>query len=150
MTVKRCSLLSRGEVTGSPISRQQRQGGFSLIEALVAMAIASVALASLYRSVGQGSKNVADVQTRVEAALVARSAVAAGMFAEDLMRMDRGESGAWRWRIDVVPEQVLLSEENLRAVQGGPIRAARVTVEVSKDGVPAMTWTTWKPYRMPT
>ena len=150
MTVKRCSLLLRSEVTGSLISRQQRQGGFSLIEALVAMAIASIALASLYRSVGQGSKNVADVQTRVEATLVARSAVAAGMFAEDLMRMDSGEAGAWRWRIDVVPDQVLLSEENLRAVQGGPIRAARVTVEVSKDGVPAMTWTTWKPYRTPT
>jgi len=35
------------------------------------MAIASIALASLYRSVGPGSPSVQDVQSRVEAPLVA-------------------------------------------------------------------------------
>lgn len=124
-----------------------RQRGFSLLEALVAMAIASIALASLYKSVGQSSKNVVDVGARVEASLVARSALAAGTYAEDLMRQDSGQAGDWHWRIEVAPEQVPLMDEEGRPAAGGPMRAARVTVDVSKDGVTAATWTTWKPYR---
>lgn len=129
-------------------SRKMRaHRGFSLLEALVAMAIASIALASLYRSVGQSSKNVVDVETRIEASLVAKSALAAGTFAEDLIKQDSGQVGAWHWRIQVAPEQVPLMDEEGRPVPGGPVRTARVTVEVSKDGVTAVTWTTWKPYR---
>lgn len=126
---------------------QRSQRGFSLLEALVAMAIASIALASLYRSVGQGSKNVVDVEARVEATLVARSAVAAGTFAEDLMRQDSGRAGEWQWQIQVAPEQIQPMDENGGPLAGPPLRAARVTVEVRKDGVTAVTWTTWKPYR---
>lgn len=121
--------------------------GFSLLEALVALAIASIALASLYRSVGQSSKNVVDVEARIEASLVARSALAAGTFAEDLAKQDSGQTGNWHWRIQVAPEQIPMTDEAGRLAPGGPLRAARVTVEVSKDGVTAVTWTTWKPYR---
>ena len=127
--------------------RSSRVTGFSLLEALVAMAIAAIALASLYRSVGQGSHSVMSVQSRVEAALVAKSVLASGTFAEDLMRQDSGQAGAWSWRIDVAPEQILMLNEAGRPSQAGPLRAAKVTVQVSKDGVAAATWTTWKPYR---
>lgn len=134
-----------GIVRTQATARSQR--GFSLLEALVAMAIAAIALASLYKSVGQGSKNVVDVEARVEAALVARSALAAGTFAEDFAKQDSGQAGAWQWRIQVAPEEVAVLEENGRPAAGAPLRAARVSVEVSKDGVLAATWTTWKPYR---
>ena len=127
--------------------RSRRVAGFSLLEALVAMAIAAIALASLYRSVGQGSHRVMSVQSRVEAALVAKSVLASGTFAEDLMRQDSGQAGGWRWRIDIAPEQILMLDEAGRPSQAGPLRAAKVTVQVSKDGVAAATWTTWKPYR---
>lgn len=129
------------------LSPARSQGGFSLLEALVAMAIAAIALASLYKSVGQGSKNVVDVEARVEATLVARSALATGTFAEDFARQDSGQAGDWQWRIQLAPEQIPLLEENGRPAASGPLRAARVSVEVSKDGVVAATWTTWKPYR---
>jgi general secretion pathway protein I len=126
---------------------RRKQRGFSLLEALVAMAIASIALASLYRSVGQGSKNVVDLESRVEASLVARSVLAGGVFAEDLSKQDSGRAGVWQWRVQVVPEQVSILEEGGRPVPGGAVRAARITVEVGRDGVTAVTWTTWKPYR---
>ena len=136
---------SEQAVPGHSVRRHSR--GFSLLEALVALAIASIALASLYRSVGQSSKSVVDVEARIEASLVARSALASGTFAEDLARNDSGQTGEWQWRIQVVPEQGPRAEENGRPVASGPLRAARVTVEVSRQGGPTVAWTTWKPYR---
>ena len=147
MTVKRCLPPFLNPFFQQCRRKPRPQRGFSLLEALVAMAIASIALASLYRSVGQSSKNVMDVEARVEASLVAKSALAAGVYVEDLIKQDSGQSGVWRWRIQVVPEQVPMMDESGRPAPGGPVRAARVTVEVSRDGVTAVTWTTWKPYR---
>lgn len=131
-------------------TRRHVQRGFSLLEALVAMSIASIALASLYRTVGQSSKGVADVESRIEAALVARSALAGSTFAEDVQRQPTGAFGDWNWRIQTQPQQIPVREEDGRPVPGPPLRAALVTVEVSRgtDGPTVMTWTTWKPYRV--
>lgn len=131
-------------------ARRQLQLGFSLLEALVAMSIASIALASLYRTVGQSSKGVVDVESRIEAALVARSALAGTTFAEDVQRQPTGASGDWHWRIQTQGQQIPLREEDGRPAPGQPLRAALVTVEVSRgtDGPTVVTWTTWKPYRV--
>eukprot|EP01041_Mallomonas_annulata_P027291 gene27291-48847_t len=83
--------IRRGLGPGRPSRGQQ---GFSLLEALVAMSIASIALASLYRTVGQSSKGVVDVESRIEAALVARSALAGSTFAEDIERQPSGATAA--------------------------------------------------------
>lgn len=113
------------------------------------MSIASIALASLYRTVGQSSKGVVDVESRIEAALVARSALAGTTFAEDLERQQTGSSGEWGWRIQMQPELVPLQEADGRPAPGAPLRAAKVSIEVTrgKDGPTVLTWTTWKPYR---
>ena len=113
------------------------------------MSIASIALASLYRTVGQSSKGVVDIESRVEAALVARSTLAASTFAEDVERQPAGASGDWHWRIHMQAQQIPLQEEDGRAAPGAPLRAAMVVVEVTrgKDGPTVMSWTTWKPYR---
>lgn len=125
------------------------QRGFSLLEALVAMAIASIALASLYRTVGQSSKGVADVEARVEAALLARSLLAGSTFAEDLAQQQSGDSGIWHWNILVEQEQVRLLAETGNVAPGDPVRAAKVTVDITRGqgGPTVMTWTSWKPYR---
>ena len=127
--------------------REARQQGFSLLEALVAMVIAAMALGTLYRTVGQSSKNVVDVGARVEAALVARSALAAAAYAEDLERQPTGQAGDWYWSMQVSPEQVQLTEADGRPAR--VLRAANVTVHVmrTKEGPVVLTWTTWKPYR---
>ncbi|MFN9727600.1 prepilin-type N-terminal cleavage/methylation domain-containing protein [Acidovorax sp.] len=130
-------------------ARARRQSGFSLLEALVAMSIASIALASLYRTVGQSSKVAMDVESRIEAALVARSALAGSTFAEDAQSQPQGVAGDWQWRLVLQPEEIALSAGDGRAVAGKPLRAARVTVEVARvvDGSVVLTWSTWKPYR---
>ncbi|AVO40732.1 type IV pilus modification PilV family protein [Simplicispira suum] len=129
-------------------SRRKGRLGFALLEALVAMAIASIALATLYRSVGQGSKNVGDVEARVEATLLARSVLAGATYAEDLAQTASGQSGAWHWVVHTAPEQVQIAEEGGRPVTS-PISAARVTIDISraKGGAPVVSWTTWKPWR---
>lgn len=113
------------------------------------MSIAAIALAGLYRTVGQSSKNVVDIETRIEAALVARSVLASTTYAEDAERLQAGESGVWHWRIQVQPEQIPVLDEGGKPGSDKPLRAARTTVEVaiSKNGPSLMTWTTWKPYR---
>lgn len=131
------------------VRQGRRQRGFSLLEALVAMSIASIALASLYRTVGQSSKGAVDVESRIEAALVARSALAATTFAEDVERQPTGAAGIWHWRIRMQPEQIPMREQDGRPAPGAPLRAAMVTVEVARgeSGPVVMSWTTWKPYR---
>lgn len=123
-----------------------RGRGFSLLEALVAMAIASIAFAVLYSTVGQGSKNVVDIQARVQAALVARSVLASGTFAEDFVQHPQGQLGTWRWNVRVEPEQVTVSED-FGPSQGSPLQVARVTVSVVQDGASVLSWPAWKPYR---
>ena len=59
-------MIRRGVLARAP---RRGQRGFNLLEALVAMAIAAIAFTALYRTVGQSSKVVVDVQARVEAAM---------------------------------------------------------------------------------
>ena len=75
-----------------------RQSGFSLLEALVAMAIASIAFTVLYRTVGQSAKAAVDVDARVEAALVAQSVLASATFAEELAPLGAGACASCRSR----------------------------------------------------
>lgn len=135
---------------GARRARAAHHRGFSLLEALVAMAIASIALGSLYRTVGQSSKSVTDVEARVEAALLARSVLAGSTFAEDIAQNLSGDSGVWHWNIRVEPEQIRLLEESGNTAPGEPLRAAKITVEVARGsgGPIVMTWVSWKPYRL--
>lgn len=127
-------------------ARRIATGGFSLLEALVAMAIASIAFAALYRTVSQGAFNAATIESRAEAALVARSVLASATFAEDLVQHPRGQVGAWEWSVQVQPEQVAVREgAALQPV--APLQAARVELSVAQGGRPVLAWISYKPYR---
>jgi len=122
--------------------------GFSLLEALVAVAIAAITFAALYATVGQSSKNAVDVQARVQAALVVRSVLASAAFAEDLEGQPAGQWGAWRWSVQVQPETLAMHDDFPRPPEK-PHTVARVTVQVTQEGQAPLAWTVWKPYRTP-
>lgn len=122
--------------------------GFSLLEALVAMAIASIAFGTLYRVVGQSAKTVGEVEIRVEAAIVARSVLASATYADDLVDQGSGGANHWFWRTKVAPEQVQFVDMAGRDV-GAFLSVGRVSIDVSRveGGAPDFSLTAWKPYR---
>ncbi len=127
---------------------KRAQSGFNLLEALVAMAIAAVAFTALYRTVGQSTKVVGDVEARAEAALVARSVLASATFAEDLGALQSGQQGPWQWRLQVAPQTVPLTNTAGQPLENPSVPAARVNIQVARAGVGAVfEMTAWKPYR---
>ena len=127
----------------------RRSQGFSLLEALVAMAIASIALGTLYRGVGQSAKVATEVEWRADAAIAASAVLTSETFAEDLMKKGSGQMGRWFWQAHIVPEFVQLHDSKGRSV-GEPLRAGKVTVSISsvQGGRPVFTVVSWKPYRV--
>lgn len=119
--------------------------GFSLLEALVALAIASIAFVALYRTVGQSAFNASALDERIQANLLARSIFASATFAEDMVRKPAGTDGDWQWTLQVVSEQTVLREVG-GAQATVPVRVARVQLVVAHLGRPVLTWVGFKPY----
>ncbi len=138
-------------MTRRAFGRRQRRthAGFGLLEALVALAIAAISFTALYRTVGQSSKVVLDVDQRIEAVLLARSVLASATFADDLGPLQSGQAGPLRWRLRVDPQAVIVSALGRSAIEPHPTRAARVEVSVERadTGSPVLAWAGWKPYR---
>lgn len=135
-------------------STRSRQRGFSLLEAVVAMAIAAIAFAALYRTVGQSTKVAGDLDARVEAQLLAQSVLASAAFAEDLESMQSGQDGPWQWQLRMQPEPVSweLAEGTVDVEEDAlmaPQMVARVEIQVRRAGAaaPALNWQAYKPYR---
>lgn len=122
-----------------------RHRGFSLLEALVALAIAAIAFAALYRTVGQSAFNASVFDERVQANLLVRSIVASATFAEDLIRQPAGNAGNWQWTLQVAPEQASLREVG-GAQANLTVRVARVQLHIAHAGRPVLEWTGFKPY----
>lgn len=142
------NMTLRKNVPVSSCAASASQRGFSLLEALVAMAIASIAFAALYSTVGQGSKAAVDVNARAEAALVARSVLASAVFADDFQKLPAGQSGTWNWSVQVAPERVMVSDADGRTPPR-PVMGAQVLINVraARSDTPVVSWTVWKPLR---
>ena len=127
---------------------RRAQHGFNLLEALVAMAIAALAFTALYRTVGQSSRVVGDVEARVEAAMVARSVLASATFAEDLAPLQAGQQGPWQWRMQIAQQAVALTNTTGEPLEDPTVPAARVAIQVAREGLGTeFEMTAWKPYR---
>ena len=114
--------------------------GFTLIEALVALAIVAAVLGSIGGVIATSVKGTRGIDQRLELSGTAESLLAA-LPARTLLKPGRqsGELAGHRWRIDVSPMNVAVASD---APQTGRFVPLAVTMRLQSPGGPAMQVTT--------
>jgi general secretion pathway protein I len=114
--------------------------GFTLIEALVALAIVAAVLGSIGTVIATTVKGTRGIDQRLELSGTAENLLAA-LPARALLKPGRqsGELAGHRWRIDVLPMNVAVASD---APQTGRFVPLAVTMRLQAPGGPAMQVTT--------
>jgi general secretion pathway protein I len=114
--------------------------GFTLIEALVALAIVAAVLGSIGGVIATSVKGTRGIDQRIELSGTAESLMAA-LPARTLLKPGRqsGELAGHRWRIDVAPMNVAVASD---APQTGRFVPLAVTMRLQSPGGPPMQVTT--------
>jgi general secretion pathway protein I len=114
--------------------------GFTLIEALVALAIVAAVLGSIGTVIATTVKGTRGIDQRLELSGTAESLLAA-LPARTLLKPGRqsGDLAGHRWRIDVSPMNVAVASD---APQTGRFVPLAVTMRLQSSGGPAMQVTT--------
>jgi general secretion pathway protein I len=114
--------------------------GFTLIEALVALAIVAAVLGSIGTVIATSVKGTRGIDQRIQLSGTAESLLAA-LPARTLLKPGRqsGELAGHRWRIDVSPMNVPVATD---AAQTGRFVPLAVTMRLQAPGGPAMQVTT--------
>jgi general secretion pathway protein I len=114
--------------------------GFTLIEALVALAIVAAVLGSIGGVIATSVKGTRGIDQRIELSGTAESLMAA-LPARTLLKPGRqsGELAGHRWRIDVAPMNVAVATD---APQTGRFVPLAVTMRLQSPGGPEMQVTT--------
>jgi general secretion pathway protein I len=114
--------------------------GFTLIEALVALAIVAAVLGSIGTVIATSVKGTRGIDQRIQLSGTAESLLAA-LPARTLLKPGRqsGELAGHRWRIDVSPMNVPVA---IDAPQTGRFVPLAVTMRLQAPGGPAMQVTT--------
>jgi general secretion pathway protein I len=114
--------------------------GFTLIEALVALAIVAAVLGSIGTVIATTVKGTRGIDQRLELSGTAETLVAS-LPARSLLKPGRqsGELGGHRWRIDVSPMNVAVPSD---APQTGRFVPLAITMRLQSPGGPAMQVTT--------
>jgi general secretion pathway protein I len=114
--------------------------GFTLIEALVALAIVAAVLGSIGAVIATTVKGTRGIDQRLALSGTAETLLAA-LPARSLLKPGRqsGETAGHRWRIDVSPMNVAVASD---APQTGRFVPLAVTLRLQSPGGPAMQVTT--------
>jgi general secretion pathway protein I len=114
--------------------------GFTLIEALVALAIVAAVLASIGAVIATTVKGTRSIDQRLALTGVAETLLAA-LPARNLLKPGRqsGETAGHRWRIDVSPMNVAVEGDAPQARRFVPLA---VTMQLQAPGGPAIQVTT--------
>ena len=121
-------------------SRSDGTAGFTLIEALVALAIVAAVLGSIGAVIATTAKGTRSIDQRLALSGTAETILAA-LPARTLLKPGRqsGETAGHRWRIDVSPMNVAVASD---APQTGRFVPLAVTMRLQAPGGPAMQVTT--------
>jgi general secretion pathway protein I len=114
--------------------------GFTLIEALVALAIVAAVLGSIGAVIATTAKGTRSIDQRLALSGTAET-ILASLPARTLLKPGRqsGETAGHRWRIDVSPMNVAVASDAPRTGRFVPLA---VTMRVQAPGGPAMQVTT--------
>ena len=114
--------------------------GFTLIEALVALAIVAAVLGSIGTVIATSVKGTRGIDQRIQLSGTAESLLAA-LPARTLLKPGRqsGELAGHRWRIDVSPMNVAVASDAPPTQRFVPLA---VTLRLQSPGGPAMQVTT--------
>jgi general secretion pathway protein I len=114
--------------------------GFTLIEALVALAIVAAVLGSIGAVIATTVKGTRGIDQRLALGGTAETLLAA-LPARTLLKPGRqsGETAGHRWRIDVAPMNVAVASEAPQTQRFVPLA---VTMRIQAPGGPAMQVTT--------
>ena len=118
--------------------RCSRQGGFSLVEVLCALAVAASAIAVLTRGVGGSLKGATTLDQHLGARLILQSILEDELAAAQTATAQReGDSGPYHWQLDIEPVDP-------PAKLDGPFRMYRLTASVGWGVGGEITGTTLK------
>ena len=114
--------------------------GFTLIEALVALAIVAAVLGSIGAVIATTAKGTRSIDQRLALSGTAETILAA-LPARTLLKPGRqsGETAGHRWRIDVSPMNVAVASDAAQIQRFVPLA---VTMRIQAPGGPAMQVTT--------
>jgi general secretion pathway protein I len=84
-------------------SRRSLQGGFSLLELLVAFVIMAMSLGMLYRASGGTVRSLADTEQVLRATLLAQSLLNSRDAVPETGWQERGESAGFGWQVQSAP-----------------------------------------------
>ena len=105
----------------------QAQAGFSLVEVLTALVIASIALVALLRGLGSSQVSTVYLESHLGARILARSILEDERQAPETKAGRRsGDSGQYSWTFDIEPTQV----GGIGKLQNG-FKIYRLTVEIN-------------------
>jgi general secretion pathway protein I len=121
-------------------SRSDGDAGFTLIEALVALAIVAAVLGSIGAVIATTAKGTRSIDQRLALSGTAETILAA-LPARTLLKPGRqsGETSGHRWRIDVAPMNVAVATDAQQIQRFVPLA---VTMRVQAPGGPALQVTT--------
>ena len=110
----------------------RQQGGFSLLEVLVAFSIMGMALAALYNVVGGSARATQRIEQASRAAIVARSVLALYPYApESGLNAHGSEADGLSWQVSSEPYVPPLAKEAPRRLQ-----QLRIVVSWEEAGQP--------------
>lgn len=83
--------------------KQQKQGGFSLLELLVAFSIMAISLGLIYKAMGTSARNAGDLALHQQATLLSQSLLASRESVTTQGWNETGNNAPFTWHIESTP-----------------------------------------------